>query len=101
MATITIIGATLITAIAIGKTYRLVAASKLEIRVRARAAAHAAAFSLSAVSEATRHFGRGRAANPNPAGGDEMRKSPGAPSSDNAQVDFIWISPIPRHPFFG
>ena len=74
MATITIIGATLITAIAIGETYRLVAASKLVIRVRARAAAHAAAFSLSAVSEATRHFGRGRAANPNPAGGDEMRK---------------------------
>jgi hypothetical protein len=41
------------------ETYRLVAASKLVIRVGARAAAHAAAFSLSAVSEATRHFGQG------------------------------------------
>ena len=47
MATITIIGATLITAIAIGETYRLVAASKLVIRFGARAAAHAAVFSLS------------------------------------------------------
>jgi hypothetical protein len=48
-----------ITVIAIGETYRLVAASKLVVRVGARAAAHAAAFSLSAVSEATRHFGQG------------------------------------------
>jgi hypothetical protein len=39
MATITIIGATLITAIAIGEAYRFVAASKLVIRVGARTAA--------------------------------------------------------------
>ncbi|MGC1347689.1 MAG: hypothetical protein WA863_16720, partial [Methyloceanibacter sp.] len=50
IATITIIGATLVTAIAVGETYRLVAASKLVIRFGARAAAHAAVFSLSAVS---------------------------------------------------
>ena len=62
---LTIIGATLITAIAIGETYRFVAASKLVIRIGARAAAHAAAFSLSALNtyarlphqaELIRHF---------------------------------------------
>jgi hypothetical protein len=44
-ATITIIVATIITITAIGKTYRVVAASKLALR-RTRVAAHAAAFSL-------------------------------------------------------
>jgi hypothetical protein len=44
-ATITIIGATIITITAIGETYRVVALSKLVIRGGARVAAHAAAFS--------------------------------------------------------
>ena len=59
---LTIIGATLITAIAIGETC---SRSKLVIRIGARAAAHAAAFSLSALNtyarlphqaELIRHF---------------------------------------------
>ena len=57
-ATITIIGATIITITAIGETYRVVAVSKLALR-RARAAAHAAAFSLFGPMLDSRHEPRG------------------------------------------
>ena len=56
-ATITIIG-DIITITAIGETYRVVAVSKLALR-RARAAAHAAAFSLFGPMLDSRHEPRG------------------------------------------